>query len=337
MSSEESSRTCRRSTSGVDGFGNGEGSGTDPGQDGHTQKAGSHAGTSHNGVSVTDPGSRSRPRGNPPAQSRSRFGIEIESGPFWQSRNDVQIPNDETRTRFSLKDLVGGGPWASVRFHLTWNLNDRHALRAVLAPLSVTETGSLTEPVSFAGGQFDTDQTVDGTYRFNSWRLGYRYRVAKGDNLNIWAGLTAKIRDAEVRLEQGAITAKDTDLGFVPLVHLAADWRFAPRAHLEFDFDGLAGGPGQSLRFSAEGHVRTARPSEARRWVSNAGRRRRRRFGVQLCVAPLRNRLCRSGPLTTDLAPFVFASSRLRLSELLAKRLGVPPGVTFLPFGIQLG
>jgi hypothetical protein len=117
----------------------------------------------------------------------------------------------------------------------------------VLAPLSVTETGSLTEPVSFAGGQFDTDQTVDGTYRFNSWRLGYRYRVARGDNLNIWAGLTAKLRDAEVRLEQGAITAKDTDLGFVPLLHLAADWRFAPRAHLEFDFDGLAGGPGRAF------------------------------------------------------------------------------------------
>jgi len=50
-----------------------------------------------------------------------------------------------------------------------------------------------------------------------------------------------------VRLEQGTETAKDTDLGFVPLLHLAADWRFAPRAHLEFDFDGLAGGPGRAF------------------------------------------------------------------------------------------
>ena len=181
------------------------------------------------------------------AQSVSRLGIEVESGPFWQSRNDVQIPNDEMGTRFSLKDVVGGGPWASVRFHLTWNFNDRHALRAVLAPLSVTETGSLTEAVAFAGGQFATDQTVEGTYRFNSWRLGYRYRLTSRPNLNVWAGFTAKLRDAEVRLEQGETMAKDTDLGFVPLLHLAADWQFAPRTRLEFDFDGLAGGPGRAF------------------------------------------------------------------------------------------
>ena len=68
------------------------------------------------------------------AQSVSKFGIEVESGLFWQSKNDVQIPNDETGTRFSLKDVVGGGPWTSFRVNLTWNLNDRHALRAVLAP-----------------------------------------------------------------------------------------------------------------------------------------------------------------------------------------------------------
>jgi len=181
------------------------------------------------------------------AQNLPRFGIDFEFGPFWQTKNDVQIPNDETGTRFSLKDLAGAGPWTSGRLHLTWNFNDRHGIRVVLAPLSVTETGSLTEPVAFAGGQFDTDQPVAGTYKFNSWRLGYRYRMANRENLNAWIGFTGKLRDAEVRLEQGTETAKDTDLGFVPLLHLAADWRFAPRAHLEFDFDGLAGGPGRAF------------------------------------------------------------------------------------------
>ena len=181
------------------------------------------------------------------AQDVSKFGIEVESGRFWQSKNDVQIPNDETGTRFSLKDLVGGGPWPSLRFNLTWNLNDRHALRAVLAPLSVTETGSLTEAVDFAGGQFASGQTVNGTYRFNSWRLGYRYRLTNRSNMNAWVGFTAKLRDAEIRLEQGETVAKDTDLGFVPLLHLAADWQFAPRTRLEFDFDGLAGGPGRAF------------------------------------------------------------------------------------------
>lgn len=181
------------------------------------------------------------------AQRIPRVEIEVEGGLFWQSRNDVQIPNDESGTRYSLTDLVGSGPWAAVRLHLTWNLNERHALRAVLAPLSVTETGLLKESVAFAGGQFSSNDPAEGTYRFNSWRVGYSYRFASREALDLWVGFTAKLRDAEVRLEQGATQAKDTDLGFVPLLNLAAEWRFASRAHLQFDFDGLAGGPGRAF------------------------------------------------------------------------------------------
>ena len=181
------------------------------------------------------------------AQTVSPFEIEVEAGPFWQSRNDVQIPNDAMGTRFSLTDLVGKGPWAAARAYLTWNINDRHSVRALLAPLSVTETGSIEEPIAFAGGQFSTDQPVSGTYRFNSWRLGYRYRFAERPNLDLWVGFTAKLRDAEVRLEQEATVAKDTDLGFVPLLHLAANWKLSKGTHVLFDFDGLAGGPGRAF------------------------------------------------------------------------------------------
>ena len=39
----------------------------------------------------------------------SRFSLELELGAVWQASNDVQIPNDENGTRFSMKDLVGAG------------------------------------------------------------------------------------------------------------------------------------------------------------------------------------------------------------------------------------
>ena len=45
-----------------------------------------------------------------------KWEIELEAGPVWQSRNDVQIPNDDTGTRFSLVDLAGNGPWFGSRF-----------------------------------------------------------------------------------------------------------------------------------------------------------------------------------------------------------------------------
>jgi hypothetical protein len=181
------------------------------------------------------------------AQQVPTIEIELEGGPVWQSRNKVQIPNDASGTRFSLVDLVGHGPWPAGRLYLTWNINDRHSIRALLAPLKVKETGSLTDPASFAGGTFQEGDPVEGTYRFNSWRLGYRYRFSPLPALDLWVGFTAKLRDAEIRLQQGAVSARDTDLGFVPLLHLAADWRFVTRGHLLFDFDGLAGGPGRAF------------------------------------------------------------------------------------------
>jgi hypothetical protein len=181
------------------------------------------------------------------AQEVPTIEIELEGGPVWQSRNNVQIPNDASGTRFSLVDLVGSGPWPAGRLYLTWNINDRHAVRALLAPLKVQESGFLADPVSFAGSTFQEGDPVEGTYRFNSWRVGYRYRFSPRPALDLWLGFTAKLRDAEIRLQQGAVSARDTDLGFVPLLHLAADWRFTPRGHLLFDFDGLAGGPGRAF------------------------------------------------------------------------------------------
>jgi hypothetical protein len=180
------------------------------------------------------------------AQTVPAFELELEGGPVWQSRNDVQIPNAETGTRFSLADLSGKGPWPVGRLYVTWNINERHGLRVLLAPFSLTETGSLDDPVSFAGETFRPG-TVDATYKSSSWRLSYRYRFVRRQDLDLWVGFSGKLRDAKIELNQGSRSSKDTDLGFVPLLHLAADWRLTRAGHLVFDFDGLAGGPGRAF------------------------------------------------------------------------------------------
>ena len=180
------------------------------------------------------------------AQTVPTFQFELEGGPVWQTKNDVQIPNDETGFRFSLVDLAGKGPWASGRLYATWNINDRHGLRILLAPFSLTEAGTLESPIEFAGETF-APGAAEATYKFNSWRLSYRYRFLRRQDLDLWVGFSAKLRDAKIELVQGSTSSKDTDLGFVPLLHLAADWRLAESTHLLFDFDGLAGGPGRAF------------------------------------------------------------------------------------------
>lgn len=181
-----------------------------------------------------------------------RFQFELETGPVWQSLNDVQIPNNENGTRYSLVDLAGEGPQLSLRFYGTWNINSKHGLRLLLTPLAYTETGEFEEPVEFAEGSFEPDVPVDATYKFNSWRLTYRYQLYDKPNWAGWIGFTAKVRDAKIQLKQIKSTATETDLGFVPLLHLAFEYQLVSRVRLLIDLDALAGGPGRAEDLSVK-------------------------------------------------------------------------------------
>jgi hypothetical protein len=174
------------------------------------------------------------------------FAIELEAGAVWQSSNNVEIPNDGTATRFSLKDLVGDGPWPAGRLYFTWNIDSKHGLRVLLAPLSYTETGIFDEPVLFVDEEYLPGVPTEATYQFNSWRVGYRYTFHRSERWTWRVGFTAKVRDAKIELKQGDRSSRDTDVGFVPLLHLSGDWQFAERWRLLLDIEALGGGPGRA-------------------------------------------------------------------------------------------
>lgn len=186
-------------------------------------------------------GAGSAAPGDPP----SPIEVEIEGGPVWQSVNDVQIPNNASGTRFSIVDVIGSGPFAAGRMYVTWNVNERHGIRVLLAPFSVTDSGEIAAPVDFAGESF-APGPVQATYRFNSWRATYRYRFRNGERASWWIGFTAKIRDAKIELDQEGATARKLDVGFVPLLHFAGSVRLRERLHFVLDLDAIAGGPGRA-------------------------------------------------------------------------------------------
>jgi len=173
--------------------------------------------------------------------------LEVEGGPAWQSSNDVEIPNDGTATRFSLSGLVGRGPVPAGRVYLTWHLNERHGIRFLYAPFSLTEGGTPTGTLSFAGESYSGGAPLEATYTFNSYRVSYRWRARATERSTLWVGFTAKVRDATIALSQNPTSSRKDDLGFVPLLHLAGDWHPGSRWHLSLDADGLAGGPGRAV------------------------------------------------------------------------------------------
>lgn len=176
-----------------------------------------------------------------------RFSVEFETGAVWQSRNEIQIPDSSSGTRFSLIDLQGYGPNVQRRVEATWNIATRHSIRFVYAPLTFSGSGTFTSPVRFAGGTFVSGEAVDSEYQFDSYRLTYRYLFHESDRWRARIGVTAFIRDARVELRQQGITSSDSDVGVVPLLSANMQYALAPRWAALVDIDGLVSPQGRAI------------------------------------------------------------------------------------------
>jgi hypothetical protein len=206
-------------------------------------------------------------RGAGAPSGSGRLVVEVEAGPAWQSRNEARVPNTSDATRFSLRELLGSGPVPAGRVSVVWTPAERHAFRVLAAPLTLEGTGTPAETLRFAEETFPAGTPVQASYTFNSWRVSWRYRAMESPTRSLWVGATAKLRDAVIELQARPITAppggativgRTTDLGFVPLLHLAAVQSLGESWDLGLEVDALAGGPGRAVDASATVGVRLA-------------------------------------------------------------------------------
>ncbi len=174
------------------------------------------------------------------------WDLEVEGGAVWFTKNDVRIPGD-TGTTFDMLDLTGEGPDAYFRLYATYEFNERHALRLNLAPLEVDGTGTFSEEVLFDGETFAAGVPTKGTFKFNTYRLTYRWVFHRSQRW-IWGlGGAVLVRDAKIQLQQGALKQADEDLGFVPLLHLYGAYLFNDRASAILDVEGAGASQGRAI------------------------------------------------------------------------------------------
>ena len=158
-----------------------------------------------------------------PTKSSANVEADIEAGVVFASRNDTRIPGNGGTDLSLVRDL-STPPAPAFRLRLGYRIADRHLITALYAPLQVNATGTLDRDVTFAGGTFPAGSPVLAVYRFDSYRLTYRYSFVWQDGLDVAAGLTAKIRDAETSL-YGVDARRKTNTGFVPLLNVHVAWR----------------------------------------------------------------------------------------------------------------
>jgi opacity protein-like surface antigen len=181
----------------------------------------------------------------------AEFEFDLESGAVWNTKANVQIPQ-EGGTFFSLaKDLDADNPQAFFRGRFTWHLGERHDLSVLYAPLEMDFSGRFDRTVRFAGTDFRADANTTGFYRFDSYRFTYRYNLIHNEQVEFGVGITAKIRDAEVNLRQGGRSADDSNTGFVPLLNYRLQWRFSQPFSLLTEGDALGAPQGHAIDASA--------------------------------------------------------------------------------------
>lgn len=165
----------------------------------------------------------------------------------WESRrNEVRKPAVGGDT-FDLGQLLGPSPVAGGRLALSWDLGRRQGIRFLLAPFEAEGTGTFAQPVRFEGTLFAPGVPTEGLYRFNSWRVTWRYTWVQTPAWTVKVGATAKVRDAKVRMRQGGREATTTDLGLVPLAHAQVERRFSRDLSVLFETDALAAPQGRAV------------------------------------------------------------------------------------------
>ena len=179
------------------------------------------------------------------ANAKAQALLDLETGFVFTGYNNVRIPGDQG-TRFSLKnDLI---PKADLfyRVRLNYTIKSRHTLSLLYAPLETKSEGSVANDVLFEGVVFPANTELIGTYKFNSYRLTYRYDIVQKPKFEFGLGLTAKIRDAKIKLASSGAVSEKSNVGFVPIINFRLLWNITGKFGILLDGDALAAPQGRA-------------------------------------------------------------------------------------------
>lgn len=175
----------------------------------------------------------------------SQIGFDVESGLAMSGYNDVRIPGDKG-TLFSLTEDLKADNAVFYRVRLNYSLNPKNTFSLLIAPLTIRSTGRFARDVRFQNVYFPGNTDINATYKFNSYRLTYRYELYRGKSFEFGLGLTGKIRDARIGLKSGTLESSKGNVGFVPLINFRFFLPVHDQLALLFSGDALAAPQGRA-------------------------------------------------------------------------------------------
>lgn len=175
----------------------------------------------------------------------SQFAVDAETGILSTAYNDVKI-DGKTGTMFSLCDDLEDDPVYFYRVRLNYTLKQKHFFSLLYAPLLIESSGKLEESIYFMQTSYPSGTDLDAEFKFNSYRLTYRYEWVKKEHFEFGLGFTAKIRDAKIKLASDHITRTKKNVGFVPIVNFRVLYKYNELFGLLLEGDALAAPQGRA-------------------------------------------------------------------------------------------
>ena len=117
--------------------------------------------------------------------------LDLETGAVGTGYNNVRIPGDKG-TLFSLKDDLVSKTEIFFRLRVNYTLKPRHTFSLLYAPLETESNGNLPNEILFEGVTFPANTYMTGTYKFNSYRLTYRYEIVLKPKFEFGLGFYCK-------------------------------------------------------------------------------------------------------------------------------------------------
>ena len=148
----------------------------------------------------------------------AQIRLEVESASAWQIRNVNRVPADGG-TEFDLARF-SRGPIFAPRYLLTWDVDSKHSIRAMIFPFQTSGSGEFSKDVVFNNTTFAAGSPTTGTYKFHSYRLTYRYVFLDSGHWQLRGSFPGEVglvpENNSVREFPAAIPNQSLDEGMTP-------------------------------------------------------------------------------------------------------------------------
>ena len=155
-------------------------------------------------------------------------------------KHSIQVGKEGTRLDY-IKQGGQDNLFFAWRASAELKLGARHSLVFLYQPLDLRTSISLDRDLRFDDTVFAANTPIDLQYGFPFYRFSYMYDFLEGSAADVALGLSLQIRNATIVFTAADGTGRTArrDIGLVPLIKLAGQYRWDSGVFLGGEVDGI--------------------------------------------------------------------------------------------------